>query len=57
MARVSWRCRLLGPLTALLPIVGFTNAAVVPISFLLSSTVRIVAISLVAAFGAYDHQP
>ena len=43
---------ILAPLTALMPIMGFSSAGFVPFSFLVSSTIRIVAISLIAAYGS-----
>jgi hypothetical protein len=43
---------ILAPLVALLPIMGFSSAGFVPFSFLLSSTIRIAAISLVATYGS-----
>jgi hypothetical protein len=43
---------ILSPLVAFLPIVGFSQAGFAPLSFLVSSAVRIAAISLIAAYGS-----
>ena len=43
---------ILFPLVAMLGIAGFSQAAFVPISFLLSSTMRIAAIAMIAGYGS-----
>jgi hypothetical protein len=43
---------LVGPLIGLLGVVGFGTAALVPISFMISSVFRLAALSMIASFGA-----